>query len=194
MNRLPAQLACFAAAASLVCSLAAPRLAKAADDEAQSTRIQVFETGQLTVPKDWERAEVKSSIIEHEFSVTSKEDPQQTARITMMPAGGSIDDNINRWKGQFSGGQADDQKVQKTEVGNYTVHLVDISGTFTERMGGGPFAGGKVVQRPDYAMVGAIIVTPNRRQYFVKMTGPEKVVQENREAFAKMVKGISEKQ
>ena len=192
MTRIFARLACFAAAATMVCGFAASPSATAADD-AQGTQIDVFDKAQLTVPEEWKRVEVRSSIIEHEFSVAAKQDPQQTARITMMPAGGSIDDNIERWKGQFAGGKPDAQKVQKTQVGDYTVHLVDVAGTFTERMGGGPFAGGKVVQRPDYAMIGAIIVTPERRQYFVKMTGPEKVVQENREAFTKMVKEIREK-
>ena len=57
-------------------------------------------------------------------------------------------------------------------------------------MGGGPFFGGKTVERENYAMAGAIIVHPEGRKYFVKMVGPAEVVNENREAFVEMIKSI----
>ena len=59
-------------------------------------------------------------------------------------------------------------------------------------MGGGPFAGGKVINRENYAMAGAILVHPEGRKYFVKMIGPAAVVKANRKSFVSMIKSINE--
>ena len=108
----------------------------------------------------------------------------------MMGASGSVDANIVRWKGQFAGGDEKDQKVEEMKLGKWKVYLVDVSGNFAERMGGGPFAGGKVVNREDYAMTGAILVSPDGTKFFVKLIGPAKVVKANRERFVSMIKSI----
>ena len=78
------------------------------------------------------------------------------------------------------------------ESGEWTIHIVDVSGRYKERTGGGPFAGGKVVERTGYAMTGAILVHDVGRKYFVKMIGPQQVVNANRKAFVEMIKGIEE--
>ena len=165
----------------------------AADPETKSEpiTISVFDAGSLEVPADFEKTQPRSRIVEHEFQVKAGEgEDAKTARLTMMPAGGNVQANIKRWHGQFTGGDPEDQKTEELKLGDWVVHLVDVSGTFSERMGGGPFAGGKVVERPDYAMIGAILVHPEGRKYFVKMTGPASVVTANREAFVKMIKSI----
>ncbi len=58
------------------------------------------------------------------------------------------------------------------------MHIVDIPGTFAEQVGG-PFAGGKVTQRPDYRMLAAIIVGKDAEVY-IKLTGPAKTVEAHR--------------
>ncbi len=153
--------------------------------------VSVFGAGTLEVPASFKRVAPKSSIIEHEFQAKTGEGKEgETARVTLMAAGGDVKANIQRWKGQFAGGDAKDQKVEEMKVGNWQVYLVDVSGSFAERMGGGPFAGGKVVNRENYAMAGAILVHPEGRKYFVKMIGPSKVVKENRKSFVSMIKSV----
>ena len=56
----------------------------------------------------------------------------------------------------------------------------------------GQFAGGKVINRDNYAMAGAILVHPEGRKYFVKMIGPAEVVKANRKSFVSMIKSINE--
>lgn len=157
----------------------------------KTEKVSVF-SGKLTVPAEFKRVEPKSRILEHEFQAKAGEgDDAKTARLTMMAAGGDVAANIQRWKGQFAGGDPAKQKSEKIEMGNnWIVHLVDVSGSFAERVGGGPFAGGKVVNRPDYAMAGAILVNPTGGKYFLKLIGPASVVKANREAFVKMVKSL----
>jgi hypothetical protein len=175
----------FVALASGTLVLSAP--GRAVAEEGQAESISIFGQGQMEVPASFERTEPGSRILEHEFKVTEGD---KAARLTMMRAGGGIQANIKRWKGQFTGGKEEDQKVKTMNVGPFEVHLVDVSGTYAERMGGGPFFGGKVVQRPDYAMTGAIIVSEKGPTYFVKMIGPAEVVQAKREKFVGMIKSI----
>ena len=79
----------------------------------------------------------------------------------MMASGGTIKQNIERWYGQFQqpdGGSTKDRaKVKEFKADGQTVHWVDITGNFQERMGGGPFSGGKTVTRTDHRMLGAIV-------------------------------------
>ncbi len=156
-----------------------------------ASTVDVFGAGELKVPESFRRIEPQSPIIEHEFQITQGEGGDApTARVTMMAAGGDIKANIDRWKGQFAGGNKEANKTETMKVGSWEVHLVDLNGSFGEMMGGGPFSGGKVVQRKGYAMIAAILVDPNGRKFFVKMIGPEDLVTANRESFVKMIKSI----
>jgi hypothetical protein len=171
---------------SVFCSDAATVLGK---DAAEPTSVSVFGKGEMKVPAAFTPTKPASSIIDHEFKVGQGD---STARLTMMAAGGGVELNIKRWKGQFSGGDKAAQKTEKLTVGKWEIHLVDLSGSFSERMGGGPIAGGKMVQRENYAMAGAILVAPSERLYFAKMFGPAAVVKANRERFVEMVKSVGE--
>lgn len=162
-----------------------------ADEAATAKTVDVFGSGELEIPDGFKRVEPQSRIVEHEFQITQGDgDDAPTARVTMMAAGGDVKANIDRWKGQFAGGNKDANKTETMKVGNWEVHLVDLNGSFGETMGGGPFSGGKVVQRIGYAMTAAILVHPEGRKYFVKMIGPEDLVTANRESFVTMIKSI----
>jgi len=152
--------------------------------------VSVFGEAEIAVPADFKRVEPKSRIIQHEFQAkTGKGDDEKTARVTMMAAGGDVKANIQRWQGQFAGGDQEARKTEEMKVGNWQVYIVDVNGNYAERVGG-PFAGGKVVNRQNYAMIGAILVHPEGRKFFLKMIGPADVVKANRKAFVSMVKSI----
>ncbi len=151
----------------------------------------------MKAPAPWKKGEPKSSMIEHEFLAPIDAKEEETARITIMSAGGSIDANIDRWYGQFE--QPDGKptkekaKTEKFDVAGNTVHWVDIPGNFKETMGGGPFSGGKTVVRENYRMLGAIIVSKDQRQVFIKMTGPADVVEKLSDSFKKSLKELESK-
>ncbi len=156
----------------------------------QPTKVDVFGSGTLMVPGEFQKVPPASRIVQYEFMVPA-EGEMAPARMTMMAAGGGVEANLDRWKGQFGG----DKKVgetAETKSGEYTVHTIDVIGTYADSMGGGPFSGGKKVMRDDYAMLGAILVAPNGQSYFVKMIGPAEVVMPQKETFMKMVKTVGE--
>lgn len=160
---------------------------------ARAETIEAFQGAiKLETPdaKTWKSVQPRSRIVQKEYSI-SKEGSEQSARLTMMAAGGDIQANISRWIGQFSkadgGSVKEDAKIEKMSVGKNEIHLVELEGTFKESMGGGPFAPGKTVMRENYTMLGAIIVNDGRK-FFVKLTGPKDVVGENKSAFKAMLK------
>ena len=112
--------------------------------------------------------------------------------MTVMGAGGAIEDNIARWVGQFAKPDDKDIKKETKEIQGQKVYFVDISGTYKDSVGG-PFAGGKVIERPDYRMLAAIIATEKDGNYFVKLYGPKKTIAANEEAFNKMIEGMKAK-
>jgi hypothetical protein len=153
----------------------------------------------LTAPSSWKKEQPKSGIVEYEFSTPSDaKQGEPVARITVMGAGGSIEDNIQRWYGQFEQPDGkptkDKAKADKFEVDGQTIHWVDIPGSFKDTMGAGPFSGAKPVLREDYRMLGAIIVTKDGGQYFIKATGPSDVIDGTAESFKKMLKELDVKQ
>ncbi|MEC8556697.1 MAG: hypothetical protein VXZ82_16950 [Planctomycetota bacterium] len=182
----------------LFTSIAAAQEEKESEGKGTTIKLGRSENIVLEAPAAWKKVQPRSRILNYEFAAPAdakKGDP--TARVTLMGAGGSIEANIDRWYGQFK--QADGSstkeasKVEKFEVDGNTVHWVDIPGTFSDRMGGGPFAPGKVVERADYRMLGAIIVTKKDGQYFVKMTGPADLLEKQVKGFQKMLKGLKVK-
>merc|ERR1712137_1088999 len=102
-----------------------------AEDAKQS--VSVFGEGKITVPADFKRVEPKSRIIQHEFQAKAGEgDDLKTARVTMMAAGGDVKANIQRWQGQFAGGDQDARKTEEMKVGKWKVYVVDVNGNYAE--------------------------------------------------------------
>jgi hypothetical protein len=135
--------------------------------------------------------------VEYEYEIPSEgEDadgnPLTPGRMTVMGAGGSIEDNINRWVGQFEVKGGAKPKKEEAKIAGQKVHLVDISGTYKDTPGG-PFAGGKPVLRENYRMLAAIIATEKDGQHFIKFYGPKATVEKNEEAFKRMIDSLKVK-
>lgn len=141
----------------------------------------------MTAPESWNSKQPRSRIVEVEYEVPPTEEGPAPGRLTIMPAGGTIEQNIARWEGQFAAG-ADTAKVEKLEVGQIVVHIVDISGTFKDSPGG-PM--GPVVERESYRMLGAILEAPGAPVYYVKLTGPNTTLAQNEEAFKAFVRSAA---
>jgi hypothetical protein len=172
------------------------QMAASADDAKKDAQIATIGDGafEMTVPEGWIRKQPKVNFIEPEFEVPPAAGDEKPGRVTIMGAGGSIDDNIARWAGQFSqpdgSDTADKLKTTKSTIAGQDVTLVDIRGTYDDRP---PFAGGAGVKREKYRMLSAIISTKNTGNYFVKFYGPEKTVSGQEAGFMKMIEGLRAK-
>lgn len=147
----------------------------------------------MTAPATWVKKKPATKIVEQEFEIPAVDGDVRAGRTTMMGAGGSIEDNLNRWFGTFvqpDGADTKDKaKVKVVTVDGQEVHLVDISGTYNDKPA--PFQPGPSVMRENYRMLAAIIVTKEKAgNYFVKFYGPEKTVGANEQGFLKMIEGL----
>jgi hypothetical protein len=147
----------------------------------------------LSAPEGWQRVRPKSGIVETEFFSPGADAEAAAGRMTVMGAGGTVEDNINRWYGQFSqpdGAATKDRATTKTlKVAGCDVTLVDVAGTYKD-MPGGPFAGGASIERPDYRMLAAIVETPRGSREFLKFYGPAATVGAHADGFRTMVEGM----
>ncbi len=95
--------------------------------------------------------------------------------------GGSVDDNVKRWVGQFDGGKAS-TRVEK--VNGLTVTRVEVSGTYQS----GGMSGPKVA-KPGFLLEGAIVEGKDGAVFF-KFTGPAKTVEAAKKDFAAMLASV----
>lgn len=169
-----------------------------AQEAAKTTTIELA-GGKLTLeaPDAWKSEEPKSRIVQYEFSAPKDAKEDSAARITIMGAGGGVEANLDRWYGQFDqpDGSATKKKakVENFDVAGHKVYYVDVTGTFKDTMGAGPFSGRAPKMREDHRMLGAIIVTEELGQYFVKITGPAESLEKLSEGFKKMLKEMKSK-
>jgi hypothetical protein len=149
----------------------------------------------LEAPTGWKRVQPKSGIVETEFSIPAEEGDAQPGRMTVMGAGGGVQANVDRWYGQFTqpdGSATKDKASTKTlKLAGCTVTLVDVAGTYKDTPGG-PFAGGKTIDRPEYRMLAAIVEPEdtNKGSYFLKFYGPAKTVAKHSDGFRTMIEGM----
>ncbi len=159
---------------------------------AEGTPFNIGEKFVLVAPADWEAKEPRSRIVEYEFETPKAEGDEFAGRVTVMGAGGGVEANIDRWKGQF---KSDDGEVKadvkQLKVADQPVHVVNIKGVYLDKPG--PFVPGPGTERPNYRMLGAIISTKDGGQYFVKLYGPEKTIAAAEPGFMKMVEGLKAK-
>jgi len=90
--------------------------------------------------------------------------------------GGSVDANIERWKGQFTNaGKPAAAVVAKRTAHGIAMTTIDVAGEYSGL--GGPIAASKPV--PGYRLLGAIVEGPGGN-IFIKFTGPAKTIAANK--------------
>lgn len=99
--------------------------------------------------------------------------------------GGSINDNIERWKTQMRGGagQPAAATVARRTVRGLPITTIDSTGAYSG-MGGPMAASPRLV--PGYRLLGAIVEGPGGN-VFVKLTGPAKTIAANQQKFEQLL-------
>jgi len=86
----------------------------------------------LAPPRAWTSQIPTSKLRKAQYSVPDKEKESADAEIVYFYSGsfggGSLEDNIDRWVGQFKGATRESAKIEKAQ-GIYPVTFVDLTGT-----------------------------------------------------------------
>ena len=117
----------------------------------------------------------------------SSDDAPADCVLFHFPGGGGVDDNIQRWLGQFAQPDGDSSAAAafraEREVEGLRVTLVRVEGTYRDQM---PPMTGPIIERPSYGLFGAVF-TPPGDPYFLKCTGPAVVIAGQQEAMVSFI-------
>ena len=100
--------------------------------------------------------------------------------------GGSVEDNLARWAGQFEA--AASPKKESRTVHGVRVHTIDVSGTFLAS--GGPMMPSQGERKPGYRLLGAIVEAPGGLVFF-KCTGPAATIGKAHSEFQGLVGSVA---
>lgn len=132
-------------------------------------------------PPAWTKVESPSRMRKATYRVPRAPGDSDDGELSVTQAGGSIDQNLQRWAGQF-GHTLEDVKRDHRTASGLPVTVVQIVGPYTGMAMPGASAPGT---KPGYALLGAIVETAPPT--FFKLTGPEKTVMAAQPDFEKLV-------
>lgn len=149
----------------------------------------------FTVPETWKNEPPANRFRVAQFSLPGEAGPAELVFSYFGKGqGGSIEDNVRRWAGQFT---SDDPTtsalgadVAEFESDGLRVALVKTSGTYNPGMMAA-MSGGSAEPRPNYALFGMVIEGAPQGTVFVKATGPKATIEaqeENLTSFARSVR------
>ncbi len=162
-----------------------------ADDDAAT---QTIHAGALTfqAPKAWKSERPSNAMRKAQIKVDPVQgdaDPAELVVTAFAGGAGSLDANVKRWEGQFTGedGKTPKAKVENKKGKNVEVSRVEVAGRYVAAMTPGqPGQNNK----PNYRLLGAIVVTPESSYYF-KLTGPDKTVASTSKEFDAMIESMT---
>ena len=164
-------------------------ISAAADDSTQT-----IHAGPLSfqTPKTWKQERPSSAMRKAQIKVdpvAGDAEPAEMSVISLAGGGGSVEQNVTRWEGQFSdNGKTAKAKVDKKKGKNVEVTRVEIAGKYS---GGMSMSGqGKQEAKANYRLLGAIVMTPDTG-YFLKLTGPDKTVASTTKDFDAMIESMT---
>lgn len=175
----------------------------AADDKKKEAKkkppvpveIGVYEA---KVPGDWLKQKPANQFRVLQWGVPTEEgdDKAPVCYISEFPGGvGSVDANIKRWEGEFEERDGESKK-DKLDVEGFKITVVDVTGSFKDSMGRGPFApgGGKAELRKGWRTIAAMIEPEGGdKVYTLKLLGPKKSVGAQRDDLMVMLKSLKKK-
>jgi hypothetical protein len=143
-------------------------------------------------PTSWKRVTPSSAMRKASYQIPAAAGDAEGAELAVfyfgVGQGGSVDANVQRWVGQFSGVAPASVERSERTVGGLKAHLVEIAtGTFTDSMAA--MHGGSVTPKENYSLLGAIVETAVG-PYFFKLTGPKKTVAAAKADFNQMLEGV----
>jgi hypothetical protein len=147
----------------------------------------------LAPPADWTTKPTTSNMRAGDFLLPGK--PGAEAELIVYYFGsqgaGTVEDNVNRWVDQFQQPDGkpsrDVAKIEKTKFGGQGATYVSLTGRYVNQ---GMPGGGDPVDKPDQALLAAIVDSPQGPYYF-KLVGAKTTVDANAKAFRSMLESLS---
>jgi len=139
----------------------------------------------------WVSEKPTSSFRAAQFRLPAAEGDGSPAELAVFQGiGGSATMNIDRWIGQFKipdgKPSTEKTKIDKKQIGDLQIQILDIGGTYTASMGA--MSGGGAEQS-GYRMLAAVVEGPGGPWHF-KLVGPEKTVAKWKPAYEALINSL----
>ena len=137
----------------------------------------------ITVPDVWQSQTPSSAMRKAQFVLPGQGEAEEAELVVFyFGAGnaGSVEANLERWRGQMKGAEGD---THKSTANGMPVTTLDVTGTYASSM--------RPMMQPDtdksnYRMVASIVESPVGAYYF-KLTGPESTVAHWNDTFTQFI-------
>src|SRR5262245_35538698 len=147
-------------------------------------------------PAQWKAEKSTSEMRAYQFRLPKADGDSDDAEVVIFffgpGGGGSVAENLKRWKGMFVPPQGksieDVAKVEEIKVGNVPVTYLDVTGTY--KFKARPFdANSKEELKPNHRMLGVVFASKNG-PYFLRCVGPSNTVTHHKKGFDEFLKGF----
>jgi hypothetical protein len=188
-------------AAAILLLTAAPLACSKAPAEPEATAAPAETSSPAVSPLLWDApgtwtvmAEGRSGKQKAAYKVPKAGNDKEEAEMTVLFYGtgseGDVDRRLKEWFADFDGDVGGAAKRETFEVHGMKVEMVDTMGTY--KLALGPKIGPKQkspmqMVKHDYRMLGAVVKTPDRGNWFFKLIGPDETVQAARPTFRTML-------
>ena len=136
------------------------------------------------LPDSWKIVKPSSSMRLMEFRIGNN---SEASMAVFKNIGGTVNDNLERWAGQFGFKLLDeDVRVTTETINDIDFHIISILGTYTNTMAFSPNAASP---KNNYRLLGAIANTSDGLYYF-KMTGPNDIINNEIEEFSYFIQSL----
>jgi hypothetical protein len=171
-----------------------PFLANA--DDTKKGPVVTIDGLRSPAPADWKEQGTTSQMRAYQFKIPAAKGDERDAELVIFffgpGGGGSVADNLKRWKGFFippEDKKIDDvAKVEKLKVSDVDVVYLDVEGTY--RYKERPFdPNAKEELRPDWRMLGVIFAS-KKGPYYFRLVGPAKTVAAHKKDFDDWLKAF----
>lgn len=139
-----------------------------------------------TAPEQWKGVKPASSMRYAQYIISTDSGKPLSLNIFFFGprGGGSIEQNIERWTGQFDTSAGSKPEIGERQVNGMTVHTVDVAGKYDAgaAMGGG-------APKENQRMLAAIAEAPSGN-YFIKLVGPHGAVTEHTDDFEAFISSL----
>jgi hypothetical protein len=147
-------------------------------------------------PADWVEETPTSRLRVKQFRLPAVGDDKENAQLIIFyfgpGAGGSVADNITRWKKMFippAGKTIDDvAKVEKLKVGNVDYTYFDVHGTYLAKSRPN-LPDSEATPYPNYRMLAGVFETKDG-PYFIRLVGPADTVKHYKAGFDRWLKAF----
>lgn len=136
----------------------------------------------MMVPNGWQAQEPSSRMRQAQYLLPGEGGDDAELVVFYFGAGnaGSVEANLERWRGQMKGAQGE---TTKSTANGMNVTTLDVTGSYAESSGPMMQAG---KAQPGYRMIASIVESPAGAYYF-KLTGPNSTVAHWQGAFASFI-------